>query len=78
LLSVEFTKSLADPNLDLRSDGILILLYVEDLPMLYPEDTTRAGIEVKARLLEKYKITNFRLASKSTMRKTVQAPAPAP
>jgi hypothetical protein len=53
-------------------------LYVEDLSMLYPEDTTRAGIAVKARLSEKYKITNFRPASKSTMRKTLQAPAPAP
>jgi hypothetical protein len=33
LLSGGFTQSLADPNLYLRSDGILILLYVDDFSM---------------------------------------------
>jgi len=59
LLSLEFTQSLADPNLYLCSDGILMLLYVNHISMLYPEDATNAAIEVKARLLEKYKITNL-------------------
>jgi hypothetical protein len=59
LLSVEFTQSMADPNLYLRSDGILMLLYVDDISMLYPEDATKAAIEVKARLSKKYKITNL-------------------
>jgi len=62
LLSLEFTQSLADPNLYLRSDGILILLYADDISMLYPEDATNTAIEVKARLSEKYKITNLGLA----------------
>jgi len=59
LLPLEFTESQADPNLYLRSDGIQMLLYVDDISMLYPKDTTKAEIEVKARLLEKYKITNL-------------------
>jgi len=49
-LSLGYTQSLADPNLDLRSDGILILLYVNDISMSYPEAATKAAIEVKATL----------------------------
>jgi len=59
LLSLEFTQSQADPNLYLSTDGILMLLYVDNISMLYPKDATKAAIEVKARLLEKYKITNL-------------------
>jgi hypothetical protein len=46
-------------NLYVRSDGILILLYVHDISMSYPEAATKAAIEVKAKLSEKYKITNL-------------------
>jgi len=59
LLSLDFTQSLADPNLYLHSDGILMLLYVDYISMMYPEDATKAAIEVKARLSEQYKITNL-------------------
>ena len=59
LLSLEFTQSQANPNLYLRRDGILMLLYVDDITMLYPKVTNKAAIKVKARLLEKYKITNL-------------------
>jgi len=59
LLSLEFTQSQADPNLYPRSDGILMFSYVDDISMLYPKDATKAVIEVKARLSEKYKITNL-------------------
>ena len=59
LLSLEFKQSLADPNIYLRSDGILMLLYVDDISMLYLEDAIKAAIKVKARLPEKYKITNL-------------------
>jgi hypothetical protein len=59
LLSLEFTQSLADPNLYLRSDGILILLYVEDISMSYPEAAAKAAIKAKAKLSQKYKITNL-------------------
>jgi hypothetical protein len=62
LLSLGFTQSSADPNLYLRSDGILILLYVDDISMSYPETATKAAIKVKAKLLDQYKITNLGLA----------------
>jgi len=60
LLSLGCTQSLADPNLYLHSDGtILILLYVDDISMSYPEATAKAAIEVNVKLSEKYKITNL-------------------
>jgi len=62
LLSLEFTQSIADPNLYLCSDGIPILLYVNDISMSYPEAAAKAAIEVKATLSEKYRIMNIGLA----------------
>jgi len=59
LFSLGFTQSLADPNLYLPSDGILILQYVAGISMSYPEAAAKAAIEVKAKLSEKYKITNL-------------------
>jgi hypothetical protein len=59
LLSLGFTQSSADPNLYLRSNGILILVYVEDISMSYPEAANKATIEVNVNLSEKYKITNL-------------------
>jgi len=53
LLSLVFTPSSADPNLHLRSDGILILLYVDNVSISYPEAATKAVMEVKVRLSEK-------------------------
>jgi hypothetical protein len=35
------------PSLYLHSDGILMLLYVDDISILYPEATAKAVIEVK-------------------------------
>jgi len=58
-LSLGFTQSSADPNLYLRSNGILILLYVDDISMSYPEAAANAAIEVKVKLSERYKITNL-------------------
>jgi len=59
LLSLGFAQSLSVPNLYLRSDRILILLYVDDISMAYPDAATKAAIEVKAKLSEKSKITNL-------------------
>jgi len=59
LLSVGFTQSSADPNLYLRSDGILILLYVDDMSMSYAEAPKKAAIEVKVTLSENYPIRNL-------------------
>jgi len=58
-LSLGFTQHSADPNLYLRSDGILLLLYVDDISMSYSQAAAKAAIEVKAKLSEKYKITNL-------------------
>jgi hypothetical protein len=77
LLSLKFTQSQADPNLYLRSDGILMLLYIDDISMLYPQDATNAAIDVKARLTRSPIMawhTNSS-ASNSTARKTKPAPA---
>jgi len=59
LLSLCFTQSLADPNLYLRRESILILLYVDDISMSNLEATAKAAVQVKAKLSEKYKITNL-------------------
>jgi len=50
LLILGFAQSQADPNLYIRNDGILILLYVDDISMMYArtESATEAAIEVKA------------------------------
>ena len=36
-----------------------MLLYVDNISMLYPEDATKVAVEVKTRLSEKHKITNL-------------------
>jgi len=59
LLAVGFTQSSAYPNLYLRSNGILILLYVHDIRMMFLEAATTAVIEVKAKLSKKYNITDI-------------------
>jgi hypothetical protein len=55
-------QSLADHILYLRSDGILMFIFLDYISMLYPEDATKAAIEVKGRLLEQYEIPNLGLA----------------
>jgi hypothetical protein len=47
----EESTSILLNNLYLRSNGILILLYVNDISMSYPEAATKATIEVKAKTL---------------------------
>jgi len=53
LLFLGFTQSSAIPNLYLRRDGILILLYVDHISMSYAEAATKAAIEVNAKLSER-------------------------
>jgi len=59
LPSLEFKQSQADHNLSLHNDCILMLLYVDNISMLAPEETNKAVTHVKARLSEKYKITSL-------------------
>jgi len=63
LLSLAFTPSLADPNLYLHGDAILILLYVNNVSMSDLEAAAKAAIEVTAQLSEKCKKTNLAQAS---------------
>jgi len=59
LLSVGFTITSTDPNLYLRRDDLLTLLYVDDISMAYPEAATKAAIDVKGKLSEKNRIVNL-------------------
>jgi len=59
LLSIGFNQSLSNPNLNLHSDGILILLYVDDSSLLYPDAAANAVKDVKVKLSEKYIITTL-------------------
>jgi len=62
LLPFGFTQSSADSNLYLCSESILMLLYINDISILYPKATAKAAIEDKPKSWEKYKITNLVLA----------------
>jgi len=53
LLTIGFTQCSADPNFSLRSDGILIHLYVNDIYVSFPDAATNAAIEVNAKLSDK-------------------------
>jgi hypothetical protein len=59
LLSLGFTQSSANPNLDLCSNDILILLFINDISMSYPVATAKVAIDVQAKLPEIYWITNL-------------------
>jgi len=65
LLSLGFTQSSPNPNLYLLSDGILILLYVDDVSISCTQAATKAAIEVRAKVSEKYTITNLGPARQS-------------
>jgi hypothetical protein len=59
LLSLGFRHCSTDPNLYIRSEGILILLYVDNISLPYPEAATTAELEVKGKVFKKYQITNL-------------------
>jgi len=60
-LLLGFTHLQADPNLNIGTDGILIVLYFDDISLMYArmESASKAAIEVHRKLLEKYKIMNL-------------------
>jgi hypothetical protein len=61
LLTLECTQSTANPYINLPSDVVLILLYVNNISMSYPEGAAKAAMPVEAKLSEIYKVTNLRL-----------------
>ena len=64
-LSHGFTKSLANPNLYLHSDSILILLYADNISMSYPKAAAKAATEVNTKLSGKFKVTDLGMAHQS-------------
>ena len=64
LQSLSFAQSRADPNLYIYREGttlVLLLLYIDDISMAYPSNTTVATVvkNINAKLTNKYKITNL-------------------
>jgi hypothetical protein len=64
LLSLGLHRSEADGNLYIRSDGILILLYVDDILVLYANESSDKAIDTKNRLMQQYKMSNLGPAKK--------------
>jgi len=59
LLSISFHKVSADHNLYVCNQGIMLLLYVDDIQLLYAESTKSRAIDVKESLMRQYKMTNL-------------------
>jgi hypothetical protein len=58
LLSLHFKNSTTDPNLYVK-DGVLLLLYVDDILIFHVNQDAGAGNEVKKHLSNRYKMTDL-------------------
>jgi len=56
---IGFHRSHTDISLYIRNDGVLILLYVDDILVLYAEEESEKALEVKQQLMLKYKMSNL-------------------
>ena len=61
LLSIGFYKLFADHNLYICNQGVMLLLYVDDIQLLYAESAKSRAIDVKESLMRQYKMKNLRL-----------------
>ena len=59
LLSIGFHRSHADQNLYICSQGVMILLYVDDIQLLYANTASAHAMHVKEDLMRKYKMSNL-------------------
>ena len=59
LLSIGFHRSNADPNLYIRADGVLLLLYVDDMLVAYADGSSERAIEVRNALMRQYQMSNL-------------------
>jgi len=59
LQSIRFHRSHADVSLYIRNDGVLILLYVDDILVFYADEASEKALEVKQRLMLQYKMSNL-------------------
>jgi hypothetical protein len=59
LLSIGFHKASADHNLYICNQGVMLLLYVDDIQLLYAESAKARAIDVKESLMRQYKMKNL-------------------
>jgi len=59
---IRFHHSHADISLYTWNDGVLILLYIDDILVFYAQEVLEKALEVKQWLILQYKISNLRLA----------------
>jgi hypothetical protein len=59
LLSIGFHKASADHNLHICNQGVMLLLYVDDIQLLYAESAKSRAIDVKETLMRQYKMKNL-------------------
>jgi len=59
LLSIGFHKASADHNLYICNQVVMLLLYVDDIQLLYAESTKSRAIDVKELLMRQYKMKNL-------------------
>jgi len=59
LLSIGFHKASADHNLYICNQGVMLLLYVDDIQLLYVESAKSRAIDVKESLMHQYKMKNL-------------------
>ena len=62
LLSIEFTQSLANPNLYIHSDGLPMPFDIAYMSLSNAEEGNKAVIDVKCRVSEKHNITYLGLS----------------
>jgi len=60
LLSIGFHKASADYNLYIYNQGVMLLLYVDNIQLLYAESAKSRAIDVKETLIRQYKMKNLR------------------
>jgi len=59
LLSIGFHKASADHNLYICNQGVMLLLYVDDIQLLNAESAKSRAIDVKESLMHQYKMKNL-------------------
>ena len=59
LLTIGFHKASADHNLYICNQGVMLLLYVDDIQLLNAESAKSRAIDVKESLMHQYKMKNL-------------------
>jgi len=59
LLSIGFHQASADHNVYICNQGVMLLLYVDDIQLLYAKSAKSRAIDVKESLMRQYKMKNL-------------------